>query len=193
MDNRNSGNMSSEKAAQPDEPELRQEENVAIRAVAFPDNNDGEKHIGGARPKGVEMKREMTQEDRELAAAGYDHLEEQKAKKGVQTSKLDDVDLQEHRLTFRELSEALDTSIDVKDAGQSTGLTPEEAKVRLARDGRNELTPPKKKSALRKVVSGSQSVMCYSLMLRTVFRLPPDDVQHPPNRRRRPRVCVTGN
>ena len=128
---------------------------VATRAVAFPDQGreeTQEKAPHGLRPKGVEMKREMTKEDKELAAAGYEHLEEHKVKgKKGESSELDKVDIQEHRLAFPELSKTLDTNIDTKDPGSSYGLTSEEAKTRLTRDGANVLTPPKKKSALRKV------------------------------------------
>ena len=127
---------------------------VATRAVAFPDHegDEQEKAPHGLRPKGVEMKREMTKEDKELAAAGYEHLQEHKSqgKKG-ESSDLDKVDIQEHRLAFLELGKTLDTNIDTKDPGSSYGLTSEEAKTRLTRDGHNVLTPPKKKSALRKV------------------------------------------
>jgi sodium/potassium-transporting ATPase subunit alpha len=129
------------------------DENIATRAVAFPDDNavNEDKRVGGLRPKGPEMKRELTQEDRELAAAGYEHLEEQKAKKGQTKADIDNVDIQEHRLSFEELRQAHNTSFDTKDPAQSPGLTSEDAKARLARDGQNVLTPPKKKSALRKV------------------------------------------
>ncbi|KAF9464625.1 aminophospholipid-transporting P-type ATPase [Collybia nuda] len=96
------------------------------------------------------MNRSMTQEDRELAAAGYEHLEAQKIKPSKPTISLPVVDIQEHRLPITNLEEALKTSIDTKDAGQSFGLTSEEAKARLQRDGQNVLTPPKKKSAFRK-------------------------------------------
>lgn len=132
------------------QPTALEEETLATRAVAFPDDNDvhEDRRIGGIRPKGAEMKREMTQEDRELAAAGYEHLEEKKAK---DKSEFDDVDIQEHRLTFEGLGHAHNTVFDTKDPAQSAGLTSEDAKVRLARDGQNIITPPKKKSALRKV------------------------------------------
>ncbi|KIM87383.1 hypothetical protein PILCRDRAFT_772356 [Piloderma croceum F 1598] len=96
------------------------------------------------------MKRELTQEDRKLAAAGYEHLEEQKAKKGQTKAEIDNVDIQEHHLSFEELKQAHNASFDTKDPAQSPGLTSEDAKARLARDGQNILTPPKKKSALRK-------------------------------------------
>ncbi|KZT74065.1 aminophospholipid-transporting P-type ATPase [Daedalea quercina L-15889] len=95
------------------------------------------------------MKREMTKEDKELAAAGYEHLDEHKTK-GKKSDDLDKVDITEHTLPFDQLGAALDTSIDTKDPSASFGLTADEAKARLARDGRNVLTPPKKKSAFRK-------------------------------------------
>lgn len=137
-----------EKVAPPAEPAV-DEDKQAVRAVAFPD--DHEVHEAERiRPRGPEMKREMTQEDRELAAAGYEHLEE-KAKKGQEKPDLEDVDIQEHRLAFKDLGPALETAFDAKDPGQSLGLTAQEVATRLARDGHNILTPPKKKSALRKV------------------------------------------
>jgi sodium/potassium-transporting ATPase subunit alpha len=140
----------SEKLPYPDDAESHDE---AIRAVAFPDNSHvyEQKPVGAMRPKGVDMKRELTMEDRELAAAGYEHLEDQKAKKGTDASKLEHVDIHEHELSFDDLQRQLNTSIDTNDASKSSGLSASEASTRLARDGRNILTPPKKKSALRKV------------------------------------------
>ncbi|TCD67985.1 hypothetical protein EIP91_011654 [Steccherinum ochraceum] len=130
------------------------EEAHATRAIAFPDEHgeifEEKAHHGHLRPKGVEMKREMTKEDKELAAAGYEHLEELKAQGEKGATELDSVDIQEHRLSFDKLGEELDTSLDTKDPGNSYGLTAEEAKARLSRDGPNILSPPKKKSALRK-------------------------------------------
>ena len=131
-----------------------QEEEITstVRAVAFPDNDVyEEKPIGALRTKGLEMKREMTQEDRELAAAGYEHLEEKKAQKGAQDSQFNNVEIVEHQLTYSGLRDTLETSIDTKDPGKSTGLTSDEAKARLVKYGHNVLTPPKKKSAFRKV------------------------------------------
>ncbi|KZT24017.1 aminophospholipid-transporting P-type ATPase [Neolentinus lepideus HHB14362 ss-1] len=121
--------------------------------VAFPgaaEDVNEEKRTGPMRPKGVEMKRELTKEDKELAAAGYEHLHEDKTKKAGDGVKAQSVDITEHRYSFNELGDELDTVIDVKEPEHSPGLTPEEAKVRLARDGPNVLTPPKKKSAFRK-------------------------------------------
>ncbi|CCM04510.1 uncharacterized protein FIBRA_06691 [Fibroporia radiculosa] len=133
-------------------PQLPDEEVAGTRAVVFPDDHvdirEEKIQHGHARPRGVEMKREMTKEDKELAAAGYEHLEEHKIKKGG-NDKLGDVDIQEHHLSFQELGSALETSLDTKDPSSSYGLSTDEAKKRLARDGPNVLTPPKKKSALR--------------------------------------------
>ena len=129
------------------------DENPTARAVAFPENNDTEeKPMSAMRTKGNELKRQLTQEEKDLAAAGYEHLEEQKVKKSEPGTKLDqNVDLNEHHLALSELGERLNISIDLKDPNRSSGLTPEEAAARLVRDGQNILTPPKKKSALRKV------------------------------------------
>ncbi|KAI0648406.1 aminophospholipid-transporting P-type ATPase [Trametes meyenii] len=97
------------------------------------------------------MKRELTKEDKELAEAGYEHLTQQKAH-GQKDGKaeLDNVDIHEHQLAFDALQAELDTVFDPKDAGRSSGLSTDEAQARLSRDGPNVLTPPKKKSALRK-------------------------------------------
>ncbi|KAF8579449.1 aminophospholipid-transporting P-type ATPase [Ramaria rubella] len=97
------------------------------------------------------MRRELTKEERELAQAGYDHLEEQKTetvKKG--DDGMDKVDIEEHKLKFNDLEDALETNMVTKDPAESRGLDPEEAAARLSRDGRNVLTPPKKKSMFRK-------------------------------------------
>lgn len=126
------------------------EEITAVRTVAFPDEDEKEKPTNAPRTKGVEMNRSLTQEDRDLAAAGYEHLEAAKTKPGAPAVG-ENVDIQEHRLPFDGLEAALKTSFDPKDASKSEGLTPEEAAARLIQDGKNVLTPPKKKSALRKV------------------------------------------
>lgn len=127
------------------------EDTTASRAIAFPDENVvEEKPKGALRPKGVEMKRNLTKDDKELAAAGYEHLEEQKVSKDKQAD-LSQVDIQEHMLNMADLEKELDTSFDQKQPSASVGLLPADAKTRLERDGPNVLTPPKKKSALRKV------------------------------------------
>lgn len=92
------------------------------------------------------MKHTLTQDDKELAAAGYGHLEETKA--GVEQA---NVDIQEHRVPLANLGETLVTSIDTKDPGSSHGLTAAEAAARLQQDGPNILTPPHKRSPFRQV------------------------------------------
>lgn len=134
-------------------PALPTDEGVtATRAVAFPDDHGDirEEKLQHLRPRGVEMKRELTKEDIELAAAGYEHLSEHKGK-GKNGNNIDNVDIYEHSLSYDQLGAALETSIDTKEPHLSYGLTADEAKARLVRDGHNVLTPPKKKSAFRKV------------------------------------------
>jgi sodium/potassium-transporting ATPase subunit alpha len=129
-----------------DELHANDDENLAQRAVIFPENEVHEERRG-AKPKGVEMKRELTVEDKALAAAGYQHLDE---KKGKKAEEFDNVDLIEHKLQFAALEQTMKTHFDTKSPGSSRGLSESEAKARLAKDGKNVLTPPRKKSALRK-------------------------------------------
>ena len=169
-------------------------DNPTTRAVAFPNHDEiEERPIAAMRPKGAEMKREITMEDKELAAAGYEHLEEHKAKKLEKDKQLEHVDVFEHRLSFAELESTLKTSINSKEPGKTFGLTIAEAAARLARDGRNVLTPPKKKSALRKVLY----LCCPSHLLvahcHPVLGLPPQPVQYPPHGRRRLAIHFAGH
>jgi sodium/potassium-transporting ATPase subunit alpha len=140
-----------------------EEENVATRAVAFhPEHEIEEKPRPKGRRgtifweasfehrlrnKGVELKHTLTQDEKELAAAGYGHLDEKK-KAGVEEA---NVDITEHRVPLSSLGDTLKTSINTKDPGSSHGLTAAEAAARLQRDGPNILTPPKKRSPLRQV------------------------------------------
>ncbi|KAF8529407.1 hypothetical protein JB92DRAFT_3106903 [Gautieria morchelliformis] len=78
------------------------------------------------------MCRELTKEERDLAQAGYDHLENNEI------------------INKDELQNALETSMITKEPSLSRGLFDQEVE-RLARDGQNVLTPPKKKSAVKKV------------------------------------------
>ncbi|KAF5373122.1 hypothetical protein D9758_001480 [Tetrapyrgos nigripes] len=138
--------------AEPLSPLPQQMEESAHPRVAFPDADvQDEKATGGLRPKGVEMKRTMTQEERELAAAAYGHLEEKKAQEAKDGS-LDNTDVSEHQLPFDKLEETLKTSININDPASSVGLTRDEAKDRLAKNGLNILTPPKRRSALMKYI-----------------------------------------
>ncbi|KAJ3786917.1 aminophospholipid-transporting P-type ATPase [Lentinula aff. detonsa] len=124
-----------------------QVEEIPSRAVAFfPDE------ILPFEEKGVELNRTLTQEEKELAAAGYGQLEEQKALQAEKDSDVGHVDITEHAISLADLNDKLLTSVDVKDPGNSNGLTSDEAKKRLAQNGPNILTPPRKKSALRKYI-----------------------------------------
>jgi sodium/potassium-transporting ATPase subunit alpha len=142
---------------------------VPIRSVAFPEVSaqDGpvaEKphHHPHMHRVNTEMRRELTVEERELAAAGYEHLErgrEQSTKVergggGVQAKDVKDfssVDITEHAIPLASLAEALRTSFDTASPSTSKGLGEEEVQQKLERDGRNVLTPGKRKSAFRKV------------------------------------------
>lgn len=124
-----------------------------VARVAYVDGLE-DRHGISTRPRGVDMERTMTKEDKELAAAGYDHLDSVKKGKAAD-DKSADVDIIEHHYTYQELAANLETSIDTKDAAQSHGLTAKEAKDRLTRHGPNILSPPKKKSAFRKVRPGT--------------------------------------
>lgn len=134
-------------------------EHPAPRAVVLPEDAICEEKLTvGIR--GVEMiHRTLTKEDRELAAAGYEHLAKPKERK---TERENHIDIYEHNLPFDGLTDALKTNFDLKDPGHSFGLTSDEAKARLERDGRNVLTPPKKKSALRKVCASRQPCLLFS-------------------------------
>ena len=119
---------------------------VPQRTVVFPDKEVHEKHHF-ARPKGIEMRRELTVEDKALAAAGYQYLDEQKTKG---EKHFENVDITEHKLKLALLAEALNTHFDPKDPGSSKGLSDSESKARLEKDGKNVLTPQRKKSTLRR-------------------------------------------
>jgi len=137
----------------PSPPDLIPHVEEGTRVVAFPEDNQirEEKVAIGLRPKGAEMKRTLTQEEKDLSAAGYEHLHPSLNVDKLKDEKETNVDITEHQFGFDALVDTLKTNFDVKDPGHSFGLTADEAKSRLQRDGPNVLTPPKKKSALRKV------------------------------------------
>ncbi|KAI8905442.1 hypothetical protein EDD86DRAFT_241269 [Gorgonomyces haynaldii] len=58
------------------------------------------------------------------------------------------IDLTEHLLSIDELKEKCGTSFEITKPTNSDGLTVEEAKQRLIRNGPNALTPPKKRPAI---------------------------------------------
>lgn len=144
---------------------------AAPRGLTFPDTaKDAEKPTRPLKgPGGPELKRELTQEDKGLAAAGYEELKKHDDKK----EKLESADVVEHKLNFKDLADELKTSFDTKEPASSLGLTEAEVKIRLARDGRNELTPPKKKSALRVVCPLYPHIIFFASYVRfVVLRLP---------------------
>ncbi|KAI9004751.1 hypothetical protein BC832DRAFT_558101 [Gaertneriomyces semiglobifer] len=55
-----------------------------------------------------------------------------------------DTDIDDHRLSFRDVSAKYATSVNFKNPSKSVGLSPEEAVLRRDRYGSNMLTPPKK-------------------------------------------------
>ncbi|KAH9171439.1 aminophospholipid-transporting P-type ATPase [Lactarius sanguifluus] len=141
-------------------------EAVTTRAVAFPDDDDRH-HNEKFRPTGVELRREMTHEEIRLAAAGYDHLT--KDKPSAEDTKFGDVDITEHSLPIHEVESSLSTSFNWTDPTQSRGLTTAEAEARLARDGPNALTPPKKKSAFQKYFDCLRSLFNIILIISGVL------------------------
>src|ERR1700742_4734954 len=91
---------------------------TVVRAVAFPDaDNHAHDHEEKA-PRGVEMRQHMTLEEIQLAAAGYEHLEQEKSKgqtTGTKGGELDkDVDISEHQLPINDLADLLKTAFEVK-------------------------------------------------------------------------------
>ena len=83
------------------------EEITTARTVAFPDEDEKEKH-SNPRTKGVEMSCSLTQEDRDLAASGYEHLEAVKSQSGAPAIG-ENVDIHEHWIPFEGLEAALKT------------------------------------------------------------------------------------
>lgn len=161
-----------EKTTEFDEP-ISPHHDLTNRAVAFGpevddtiDTEHRDRDRKDGRPRGVELgPRIMTQEDKELAAAGYDHLDHAKKENGKkgEDGKLGNVDITEHGLPIEEVARVLGASFEMKDPAASLGLTVGEAGERLKRDGPNALTPPKKKTALQKVglvTVGSRMYCC---------------------------------
>ncbi|KAH9977106.1 aminophospholipid-transporting P-type ATPase [Lactifluus volemus] len=132
--------------AQPSDPEKstgshKDIEDIVERSVAFP-GDDGHHRDDKSRPTGVEMRRQMTQEEIILAAAGYEHLTKEKTTD--ESTKFGDVDITEHSRPIQEIEGILSTSFNWTDPAQSSGLTAAEAEERLQRDGPNALTPPRR-------------------------------------------------
>lgn len=146
--------------------------------------------------KNLEIRRELTQEDKELSRANYDHLEKERSHTDDEKGDHDgttanQTDIREHRYTAERLEEALETKFDLKTPASSFGLSSTEAAARLARNGPNVLTPPKKKSALQKVSRASLRSGYLIALLRfntPVLRLPAHAVQSLAYFRRNSRV-----
>ncbi|GJJ11896.1 hypothetical protein Clacol_006134 [Clathrus columnatus] len=146
--------------------------------VLPPQDNDygiEERPTGGLnRPRGTEMRRELTKEEKELAQAGYDHIiaeknEEHITEKGDSKDPKDvnigKMDITEHGYSLEDLENVLVTSFVTKEPAASPGLHPKEAAERLLRDGKNILTPPKKKSAFMKYLDCLKNMFNILLIL----------------------------
>ena len=150
-------------------------ETLAVRTVAFPE--DDLHRDEKLRPAGVEMRRQLTQEEIRLAAAGYEHLE--KNKSAEDDSKFGNVNITEHSLPIGEIEGLFRTSFNWDDPAQSRGLATDDAEARLQRDGPNALTPPKKKSALQKVcIHTPKTLLIWLSEYSIVHRLSQVHVQH---------------
>ncbi|KAF8328688.1 aminophospholipid-transporting P-type ATPase [Cantharellus anzutake] len=112
--------------------------------------------------KALEIKRELTQEDKELSRANYEHLEQVNSEAGANArgdGKFSgSSEITEHTLSIEELAATLEANFDRKDPSKSLGLTTETAEARLAQNGPNILTPPKKRSAFQKYLDCLKSL-----------------------------------
>ncbi|EJD00183.1 aminophospholipid-transporting P-type ATPase [Fomitiporia mediterranea MF3/22] len=104
------------------------------------------------RAGGVDPKHNLTASEKPPSIVGKTA---QKSKSHSKGSKARNEDFEaavifEHKLTFDAVATELQTSLDAKEPAKSFGLTEDEAGKRLLRDGKNVLTPQKRKSALRK-------------------------------------------
>ncbi|KNZ44478.1 hypothetical protein VP01_911g1 [Puccinia sorghi] len=117
-------------------------------------NNAGGRDLG--------LRRELTQDEKQLANAGYEELESKMKAKALEGAT---ADISEHKLSPQQVAEAVGTSINIGNPSSSAGLSNEESQSRLVRDGPNQLTPPKKKSALRKYFDALLSLFNVLLIL----------------------------
>ena len=76
-------------------------------------------------------------QERELANAGYDDLEQAKLKQQGGKSHTGEIQYDEHLLTPAEVAKRYGVEIDAANPLKSKGLTSAEAASRLARDGHN--------------------------------------------------------
>lgn len=123
---------------------------------------------GAFEPKrDLGLRRELTQDEKELANAGYEQLEAKKKAKALEDQS---ADITEHQQSPQQVAETLGTSINATNPSTSGGLSVSEAQSRLARDGPNQLTPPKKKSALRKYLDALLSLFNILLILAGILQ-----------------------
>lgn len=135
--------------------------------ISFADEKRPISQIGGLEIKReLTLRRELTKDEKELANAGYEQLEAKKKAKALESRP---ADITEHSLTPAQVAEAHGTSINLANPSASGGISAAEAQGRLARDGLNQLTPPKKKSALRKYFDSLLSLFNVLLILAGVL------------------------
>ncbi|KDE09553.1 hypothetical protein, variant [Microbotryum lychnidis-dioicae p1A1 Lamole] len=99
------------------------------------------------------LNRELTQEVKDRAAAGYQDANEKTKESASQF-----IEIVDHHLTVAEVAKKFDTSFDVENPANSKGLTSAVAAERLRTNGPNALTPPVRKSGLRKYLESLSSL-----------------------------------
>ncbi|SCZ89305.1 BZ3500_MvSof-1268-A1-R1_Chr1-1g01094 [Microbotryum saponariae] len=99
------------------------------------------------------LNRELTQEVKDRAAAGYQDANEKTKESASQF-----IEIVDHHLTVAEVAKKFDTTFDVKNPANSKGLTSAVAAERLQTNGPNALTPPARKSGLRKYLESLSSL-----------------------------------
>ena len=82
----------------PSPPDLIAHVEEGTRVVAFPEDNQiREEKVIGLRPKGAEMNRTLTQEEKDLSAAGYEHLHPSSNVDKLKDEKETNIDITEHQ------------------------------------------------------------------------------------------------
>ncbi|KAF8320135.1 aminophospholipid-transporting P-type ATPase [Clavulina sp. PMI_390] len=130
--------------------EVPRQPTIAFDNTLSPSGIDEKRQLSRAANKNLEIRRELTQEDKELSAANYEHLDKKDDKGDGDENLVNQADIREHQYTAEQLTKILDTSFNAKAPATSEGLTSAVAADRLAKNGLNRLTPPKKRSALQK-------------------------------------------
>ncbi|KAL5514054.1 hypothetical protein ACEPAG_2815 [Sanghuangporus baumii] len=146
--------LSADIAKEPDAPDETEIKEVPhSHTVVFPDAHQDDTGEHAHRLRGVELRRELTVEEKEFARVGYDRIDGLRKPKGPESkSKVNNLkvaDISEHNLSLDVLTAELQTSFNRNEPGRSFGLDDDEAQVRLERDGKNVLTPANKRSSFR--------------------------------------------